>query len=427
MIEFLFLYLACLLSTCTFIYMYENFTKLNFRFNVKNVFCIFTASLVMAIFRFCSFTFGSLILYFIFFPLFLFRKNFITCKKCFLTLLLIWVYSTIFDLIISVILLALLNFVSISDLGDKLNNSILLINTLIVCIVNLFISRIIKVQKFTNKLVDYFSDLSYINVLFCLFFVMMFIIGCTIFLNVDHLKTEFLLIIILILIIITFGLLFSNILVRYESKLFLKNVKENNEFYIDLNNQSRIFKHNIVSKILAIKSVANEKSMKLIDDLINEIEGKINKEVHFKPIPYGLIGIIYQKLSDNHLNIDLKISNEIKDDLFDLLTPRTYNLLIEKLSIMLDNALEACKICDDKVIAIDIYDSKDVIIVKVINTFSSQIDIDQLGNLNYSTKSNRRGLGLFSMLRDKNIDIKIEILNNLFIAKLMIKKSIKSK
>ena len=259
-----------------------------------------------------------------------------------------------------------------------------------------------------------------------LFFALMFIIGFTILLNTDDLSIEFLLITILILITLVFGLLFSNIIVKYESKLFLKNVKENNEFYIDLNDQSRVFRHNIVSKILAIKSVANEKSMQLIDDLISDIEGKINREVHFKPIPYGLIGIIYQKLADNNLDIDLKVSNEIKDDLFDLLTPRKYNLLIEKLSIMLDNALEACKICDEKVIEIHIYYSDNNIVVKVINTFSSQIDIDQLGTLNYSTKSTKRGLGLFSILRDKSIDTKIEILNNLFVAKLIIKKDANS-
>ncbi len=426
MTEFLFLYLACVLSTCTFIYMYENFTKLKILLNFKNRFCIFIGSLIMAIFRYYSFIFGSLILYFIFFPIFLYRKKLITAKKCFLTLLFIWIYSTAFDLLVSVLLLLLLNCLHINFVVDNTDNVILLINTVLVCMFNLLISKSIKVQKFTNKLVNYFSDLNYINVLFWLFFAMIFIMGYTIFSNVDNLKYEFLLIIILFLVILTFGLLFSNILVKYESKLFLKNVKENNEFYIDLNNQSRVFRHNIVSKILAIKSVANEKSMQLIDDLISDIEGKINREVHFKPIPYGLIGIIYQKLADNNLDIDLKVSNEIKDDLFDLLTPRTYNLLIEKLSIMLDNALEACKICDEKVIEIHIYYSENSIVVKVINTFSSQIDIDQLGTLNYSTKSNKRGLGLFSILRDKNIDTKIEILNNLFVAKLIIKKDANS-
>ena len=417
MINFLFIFLASLLSTSVVSYVYCVFTSTRFILNFRNKLFIFLGSFIMSILKYFDLSILSLVLYFIYYPILLYNSECITKKDCFLTLLIIWIYCSILDLLF-LIIMSMFSKIFYIDVFDEVY---VLVSTLFVNACFMALSNNLKIKKFTNKLVKYFPGLNYINILLMLFVILIFIIGFSILVSTKYLKLEILLIVVLILSLLSFVLIFSNILIRYESKLFLKNVKENNEFYIELNNRNRIFKHNIINKILAIKSIANSKSMLLIDDLINEISSDINKEVHFKPIPYGLIGIIYQKISDCKFEIDLNVINNIEEDLFELLSPRKYNILIEKIGIILDNAIEACKLCDEKIINILVYQNENFVIVEVTNKFSANIDLDKLGNLNYSSKGKRRGLGLFSLFRVSGVDVKISIINNLFNVKLAIK------
>lgn len=57
-------------------------------------------------------------------------------------------------------------------------------------------------------------------------------------------------------------------------------------------------------------------------------------------------------------------------------------------------------------------------ILKVINKFSNKINLNEIGNKDYSTKNRNSGLGLnyISKIKNKNIKTNIQIVNNLFIA-----------
>ena len=57
-------------------------------------------------------------------------------------------------------------------------------------------------------------------------------------------------------------------------------------------------------------------------------------------------------------------------------------------------------------------------ILKVINKFSNNINLNEIGNKDYSTKNRNSGIGLnyVNKIKNKNITTKIQIVNNLFIS-----------
>lgn len=95
-------------------------------------------------------------------------------------------------------------------------------------------------------------------------------------------------------------------------------MQENNDFYIKVEDENRIFKHNLVAKLLSIKSVSNNKSMALIEDLILQFNKNVSFSQTIKVIPYGLNGIIYQKLYSYMNVLNIKINNEIGYDIFSI-------------------------------------------------------------------------------------------------------------
>ena len=203
---------------------------------------------------------------------------------------------------------------------------------------------------------------------------------------------------------------------------YLKILRENNEFYIRVDDDNRIFKHNLTAKLSSIKSVGNKKTNSLIDDLIFQFNKSIDFSSSIKVIPYGLNGIIYQKLYPYLEDLNVKVNNEINYDILAVLKPRRYNVFVEKMMLALDNAIESCLKSKEKALVINIFDDEVNIYVEVENTFASDIDLDLLGTKSYSTKGKRRGLGLFSMFRNNEAKVTVKIINNLFVNKITTKK-----
>lgn len=104
------------------------------------------------------------------------------------------------------------------------------------------------------------------------------------------------------------------------------------------------------------------------------------------------------------------------------LGPRNYNSFCEALGITLDNALEACIKTEDKLLYLEFKEGKDSITIKVMNTFSGNIELDRLDTKEYTSKKEGHGLGLYSLFNRKNIVITTSIKNNLFINVIKVKK-----
>ena len=318
-------------------------------------------------------------------------------------------------LIISFILFVFNWHISISNLS--------LIMTFIVFIFMISLAHSKCVKKFTNEFFNAFQKINYPDFILVIFTIFVLLIGIVMFINLDKLSINFVLSILIFLIIFNFTFLIKYKLNSFETARFVEVLRKNNQFYISVDDENRIFKHNIVAKLLSIKSVSNHKARLLIDDLLNNFISNIDFNTHIENIPYGLNGILYQKIYPFLNNLEIKINNEIYYDIFEVLNPRRYNVLVEKIVISLDNAIEASLKSVDRILIINLYEENNYIVIEIQNSLVDSIDVDFLGSINYSTKKRNSGLGLFSAMRDKEVSMDIKIINDMFVSHLEAKKN----
>lgn len=203
-----------------------------------------------------------------------------------------------------------------------------------------------------------------------------------------------------------------------------KNLLENNSYFVDLDSKNKIFKHNIIHKLDGIKSVSNDEAKKLIDDLVNEynLNSSVYKDIGI--LPNGIDGLILKKIySNKSKKLDFAINNYVKSEIFGVLTPKKYNILCETLGVCLDNAINAALKSKEKILQIVLLENSDNIFIKLINTFKNELEVDQIGNLNYSTQGSERGIGLYSLFIRKDVKIKTSIINNLFENQIIVRKN----
>lgn len=267
------------------------------------------------------------------------------------------------------------------------------------------------------------QKVEYLDIILFIFSAFVLTLSITLAFNIENLKINLLLVLVLFLMFMLFIVLIKYKLNAVENEIFLKTLKANNDFYISMNDENRIFRHNLMAKLLSIKSVSNRKARVLIDDLLTEFNSSLDFSKHIKDIPYGLNGILYEKIYPYLDKLNIKIDNKINYDIFDNLKPRRYNVFVEKIIISLDNAIESSLKSADKLLMINLYEDKSSIIVEVKNSYSNNINIDHLGAKNYSTKGNNRGLGLFSAFRNKEAELSVKIINNTFICLIKAKKN----
>lgn len=418
MIEFLIWFIICFLSTLGITYLYCKLLEVSNLFKLKNILMFVLGVLFATSLRFFEIANVQVVSYFLFYPIFFYLLNSSSLKSLIFFTLIIFIYGMILDLLSMLIISALLYIfdlhISISYLS--------LIMTFVVFIFMLLLGRLSCVKKFTNVLFNVFHKINYPDFLLVIFTIFVLLIGIVMFTNLDELSINFVLSILIFLIIFNFSFLIKYKLNSFETFRFVEVLRKNNQFYINIDDENRIFKHNIVAKLLSIKSVSNYKARLLIDDLLNNFFSNIDFNVHIENIPYGLNGILYQKIYPFLNSLEIKINNEIYYDIFEVLTPRRYNVLVEKIVISLDNAIEASLKSVDKILIINLYEENNYIVIEIKNTLVDSIDIDFLGSINYSTKKKKSGLGLFSAMRNKEVSMDIKIINNMFVTRLKVKK-----
>lgn len=206
-------------------------------------------------------------------------------------------------------------------------------------------------------------------------------------------------------------------------KLTNKLLEENNLTNKKVITEYSILKHNFESKLLGIKDVANKEAKTLIDDLLEDTNSSVYIKNDINAMPLGINGLVMGKLAKHEKsNVNISITNDITSNILDVVSPRSYNLFCESLGISLDNALESAKNTKEKLVYLEFKETDTEIKITVINTFSGGVDLDSLGEVNYTSKRKGHGLGLYSLFR-KNLNIKTSIKNNLFINDIAIKKS----
>ena len=205
-------------------------------------------------------------------------------------------------------------------------------------------------------------------------------------------------------------------------KLTNKILEENNLTNKKVITEYSILKHNFESKLLGIRDIANKEAKALIDDLLEDTNSSVYIKNDINAMPLGINGLVMGKLAKHEKsNINISITNDIKSNILEVVSPRSYNLFCEALGVSLDNALESAKNTKEKIVYLEFKETSTEIKLIVINTFSGGVDLDCLGEVNYTSKKKGHGLGLYSLFR-KNLNIKTTIKNNLFINDISIKK-----
>lgn len=419
MSKFVAWFIVCFFSTSGITYLYYKLLDVSHFFRFRNLVLFIVGVLFATLLRYYNIEDVSFISYFIFYPVFFYSLKPQSFKSLIYFSSIIFIYGMILDLL-SMLIVSLLIF--LFDLKITVY-WLAFIMTFVVFIFMILLGLSKTVKNITNKFYDMLKKINYPDFLLLVFTMFILLIGIVMFINLEELSINFVLSILCFLIFFDFIFLIKYKINSTENVKFIEILRNNNQFYINMDNENRIFKHNLVAKLLSIKSVSNSKSRKLIDDLLERFNFNVDFSKHIKDIPYGLNGILYQKIYPYLKDIEIKMDNEIHYDIFEFLTPRRYNVLVEKMIVSLDNAIEASIKSIDKIIIINLYEENNDIIVEIKNSISEQIDVDALGKINYSTKRRKSGLGLFSAIREKEVSLNIKIINNMFVARLEAKKN----
>lgn len=419
MIKFLFFVLISVISSIGFVYVYLKFNDISLKFSVKIIVWFIIGMIFQTLVKFYNLSALTYISYFIFYPVLFCLLAPLSFRKLFYYTFVVWILGIFLDLL-SMLIVMFIQLLWTFDIYSLISRIIL---TFIVFAFLIMMGHSKSLKKLVCKIYEKVQKIDYFNFAILFFAIVVLLIGISIFMNLRNIDISVLLTFVIVLLSIVFYLLIKLKVNLNESLIFMNLLKSNNEFYLKIEDENRIFKHNLIAKLLAIKSVSGKKARILIDDFIKSFNNDIDFSVHIKDMPYGLNGIIYEKIYPYLSKLNIKIYNKINFDIFQKLKSRRYNVFVEKMIISLDNAIEACMNSVDKILIVNLFSEENCIYIEIKNTFSENLNVDNLGSINYSTKGKQRGLGLFSSLRDDEVSMKIKIINEWFITTIMAKEN----
>lgn len=236
----------------------------------------------------------------------------------------------------------------------------------------------------------------------------------------------------LVIIVVSFYQTYKNdeLTIKYDKLLdFIK------KYEIEIDNQ-RTMRHEIKNQLLTIKSKLidedkNENVITYIDEILEDNNKEINHTIYAKlnklP-PNGLKGLFYFKVNeaiDKKIDVDINISNKIADGILKDLNSSLFNQLGKLIGIVLDNAIEASEISNDKKIGIEIYNNDESVEFIISNTYIKVGNVSRKP-LSRSTKGEGRGHGLILakaiIKSNSRLDLQTTITEELYIQKLILKK-----
>lgn len=198
-----------------------------------------------------------------------------------------------------------------------------------------------------------------------------------------------------------------------ELRMYNENLKESSKAYSKTIDECRELKHNLKNDLIGIKSFIPKEYHNEINELILKYNKRYEWISKIDDIPEGIQGVIYLKSNEvkkKHIKMYIDVKENIRS------IKKDYFELSSILGIVLDNAIENSASCKEKIISVYINSTKNNLNIEIINTFSNKVDLDKLGNKNYSTKKEKSGIGLnyIKSLKKRNIKVKYSIVNNLF-------------
>lgn len=324
----------------------------------------------------------------------------------------IWIASMISELIVSIFIIN-----SGSNYYEIYDNS--LIRSLIIFPISFMQYFLIKLNKkiLNNIYYKYYLKIENNFYFICSIIFLIFLLTFLSCINayqsnyiINSIFTIFIIIILLVLIIF---------LVKYIIKAYnLSNINQNiineNVLIREISKNDQIFRHNLLNDLLGIELVANKKTKILIEDLIKNYKKDYNTFNNINELPQGIQGLIYKKIYlANIESLNVVVQCNFKENVENMMTSKKYILLVETLGILIDNAIDAVKICKNKIIMINVEKKDKSLCIEIKNSFNNILDLEKIGTLNYTSKVKGHGIGLNYLMKN-NIKIKVQIINDLF-------------
>lgn len=275
-----------------------------------------------------------------------------------------------------------------------------------------------KIKKIINKLINTMTE--YINFEIILI-ITVFVLNCIFYFRSKDFNNYYYIYFIVISILLI--ILSTSTIIKF--KLNIKTLQIKNDelmksynLYQETIDQFKELKHNLKNELFSIKTDLPEEKQKKINSLITKYYKNYDWLNDINSVPEGLQGLIFLKMSEakqKDIKVNINSRNEVK------IREKDYLDLCEILGIVLDNAIDAQNNVKNGIIVINISEENEYTKITIINKFNNSININKLGEKNYSTKKIKSGIGLNYMSKIKNKSIKtlFEIRDDIFIVKIV--------
>lgn len=314
---------------------------------------------------------------------------------------------------------------------DFIFNNILgtILGNIVIVIISYIILKINVLKIIFNKIFNYFVFKEFSVYIYLIIIILLNSITYKSIFKVNTLLDLFVnFIIYLSFILITFLLYKENL--KYE---------ELNEKYNDLFNflekfekeiiEKRKIIHDFNNKLIIINGYVNNqvKLKEYISEIIKEQKELKNNNFinNIDKLPLGIKGLIYYKFSQINKNIDLNINVKNSLKKFEKIPSKLNKEVLTIIGVIIDNSIEAVEKERKKSINIEISCKKNSFLIKIENTCTRNININEINNVGYSTKGKNRGYGL-SLINDitskeDKIKYNVKIEKNIFTSEVIIK------
>lgn len=400
--HFFTLYLSAILLTIVYILAYQSFSDNKIKFSHNNCILILLTSFIISVNNLYNPIIAinaliSAIIYLVMYKI-MFKESWLRtiCKNCLMTLI-----SFVLDPVLSITI----SFVckNIEELNTNTMSKLFL--TILFSYTYYKIFKTKRINRTLKSLLTLLEGSKKILIYFSMLILVAHAYNIMMVYNYVDYKYY-----ISLLVLIIFISYFSYIFIHeiYDNKaLIIKNkyLNDNLHNYQKTADNYRTLKHNLKNDLFIIdRAKDKESAIKKIYEKYNQEEEWVNNISSF---PSGLQGIIFLKMQLAETNnvkfyMDNKIDFEKLDENTDI-----YLDTCEIIAICLDNAIEASIDTEEKLICMGLYNDDDYYTIDITNSFNNFVDIDKLGEKNYSTKNRNSGLGL-NYISNLNKDIKIK-------------------
>lgn len=245
------------------------------------------------------------------------------------------------------------------------------------------------------------------NLSIAVIIIMVIYIQEVVFKRTDAYKTIEIAILNIIAIVLSLYIMVSNLSKTREIReatAQIDNLEVYNKNLTEVNDSIRGFKHdfnNIVQAMNGYIMIDDIKSLKkYFKGLMVECDqlktmDRLSSEMLKNPAIFSLLLNKYKLAQEMDIKVDLDIAfnfSEISECSYDI---------SRILGILLDNAIEACMECEDKIMNISLFEKKNIKYINIENTYDKNKDIDtsKIFEKNFTTKkeSGNQGIGLWEV------------------------------